>query len=69
MNLLQRLKAAFKAEKQSTGSSKWMQATTTVTQGGDSKRPDFDPRNAVAYYRSWIYAAASIACTSGRTRR
>jgi len=60
MNLLQRLKAAFKAEKQSTGSSKWMQATTTVTQGGDSRRPDFDPRNAVAYYRSWIYAAASI---------
>ena len=54
MNLFSRLKAAFKAEKQSTGSSKWMQATTTVTQAGDSKRPDFDPRNAVAYYRSWI---------------
>lgn len=60
MNLLQRLKAAFQADRQAPGASKWMQATTTVNQGGDSKRPDFDQRQAVAFYRSWIYAAASI---------
>ena len=60
MNLLQRLKAAFQADRQSSGASKWMQATTTVNQNGDAKRPDFDQRQAVAFYRSWIYAAASI---------
>jgi len=57
MSLLHRLKAFT--------SAKWLNSSMVFLSGGkDAKRPDFDYRQAVAAYRSWVYAAANLNAVS-----
>ncbi len=66
MNLIQRLAAAFRTgggveQKAVNNDQKWLTTSMSVVRGQDgAKRPDFNYRNAVQLYRSWIYAAASL---------
>lgn len=66
MNLIQRLAAAFRTgggveQKAVNNDQKWLSTSMSLVRGQDgAKRPDFNYRNAVQLYRSWIYAAASL---------